>query len=478
MRPGAVIGSTLGSPPGRRQTARVLLVLFAFTAWNLTGPANVALGLLTLLFLIDLPRAWSGLRRDPVVWLALGASAATTLLAARAAGSFPETAAMQWHAVWLWSAPFLFLVVAWWLAGDPRLARALMLAAAAGLVIGVLRKSDWTLLDAMLGGERYDFGYVALGLAFIVSVMLLGLFLFRVEITRLKLNGRHRPVLGWALWVLGLTFCVGVLVVTQARGAALTLALVGLGALIYRAMAERRGGAPSVGLGRRVLLPALMVLMIASVVLWSSRARFAYDAASVEAASSLHDLSFQTPVGARINLYRIGLRLFAERPVLGWGPGTSGTQYLVQSPAMGFPPRDREGAAEYSHLHSAGLEILVRFGLAGALMAFTILAVMARAYRCLSDRELGDQGRLRHFLLLAGAMTLIFCAYDFRLLNTEFRFFLILYLGILYSFRVHACCFPQYSGTSLQDSPTSPPVILPTLQHHTKGNHNGTCQRL
>ncbi len=69
--------------------------------------------------------------------------------------------------------------------------------------------------------------------------------------------------------------------------------------------------------------------MIASVVLWSSRARFAYDAASVEAASSLHDLSFQTPVGARINLYRIGLRLFAERPVLGWGPGTSGTQYLV-----------------------------------------------------------------------------------------------------------------------------------------------------
>ncbi len=138
---------------------------------------------------------------------------------------------------------------------------------------------------------------------------------------------------------------------------------------------------------------------------------------------------------------------------------------------MGFPPRDREGAAEYSHLHSAGLEILVRFGLAGALMAFTILAVMARAYRCLSDRELGDQGRLRHFLLLAGAMTLIFCAYDFRLLNTEFRFFLILYLGILYSFRVHACCFPQYSGTSLQDSPTSPPAILPTLQHHAKGNH-------
>ena len=163
----------------RSRVAAGLLLLFAFSAWNLTGVANGALGLLTLLFLWDLPSHWSRLRRDPRPVAPARRPGPHDPAGVRAATLLPDTASDQWDAIGSWTFPFLFLVIAWWLKGDEWLIRAVLVAAAIGLVVGVLRKSDWSLLGEMLGGLRYHFGYAALGLGFIVSVMLVGLVLFR-----------------------------------------------------------------------------------------------------------------------------------------------------------------------------------------------------------------------------------------------------------------------------------------------------------
>jgi hypothetical protein len=186
----------------KQTLARALLLIFAFTAWSLTAPANIALALLAALFLTDLPDHRGQLRREPAFLLLLGVLLVTSALALRAALLFPATAADQWLAISAWGAPFLFIIPAWWLRRDPRQVWPVMGAACLGLVFGVLRKSDWSLAPQVLGGLRYDFGFAALGLAFLASVTLLGLLLFRPRITGIGLFGRPRPWIGCWVWLM------------------------------------------------------------------------------------------------------------------------------------------------------------------------------------------------------------------------------------------------------------------------------------
>ena len=206
-----------------------LLIVFAFCAWNMTGVANGALALLALLFLLDLPRAWPRLRGDPAFLLLLATPPVIALLALRAIGLFPDSARAQWDAVSAWSAPFAFVIAAWWLKGDERLIRVLLAAAALGLTMGVLRKLDWDQVPGLIAGERYDSAYPALVLGFLASLMLVGLLALRRQVVGLAIGGRPLPWLGWTLWALGVAVAVAFLVVSQARGSALALGLVALG---------------------------------------------------------------------------------------------------------------------------------------------------------------------------------------------------------------------------------------------------------
>jgi O-antigen ligase len=423
--------------PDRTRLAAGLLLLFAFSAWNLTGVANGALGLLTLLFLWDLPSHWPRLRRDPALLLLVAALGLTTLLALRAAALLPDTASEQWDSVGGWTLPFLFLVIAWWLRGDEWLIRAVLVAAAMGLVVGVLRKSDWSLLGEILGGLRYHFGYAALGLGFIVSVMLVGLVLFRQRILGLRLGGKSRPLIGWTLWVLGLAFAIAVLVVTQSRGSALSLGVVAVGFALFHLL---RGARPLGHAGPRpgrILSGLLIVLTLISLVLWSSRERIYYDLKSLAPVAgdvaSTRVMGYDSSSAIRLNLYGLGLQLFAARPLLGWGPGTSATEYLVPKRVVPVSDLHLTNAPKASHLHSVPIEILVRFGLAGLTLGLLFLVLMFQAYRRMwagsADRE------LRLFLLTGGLLTLLFVLFDFRLIHLDLRFFFIAFFGILYSYR-------------------------------------------
>lgn len=423
--------------PDRTRLAAGLLILFAFSAWNLTGLANASLGLLVLLFLRDLPDHWTRLRRDPAFLLLVAGLGVTTLLAWRAAILLPEIAAAQWSAISSWTFPFLFVVTAWWLRGDERLIRAVLAAAGIGLVVGVLRKSDWSLIDEILGGLRYHFGYAALGLGFLASVMLVGLVLFRRRITGLRLGRRPCPFLGWALWLAGLAFTIAVLVVTQSRGSALSLALVAMGFALFQLLGGagrhgRAGARPA-----RALAGALFILMLMSLVLWSSRERIYDDVKSLAPVTAQappsQGLGYDSSSAIRLNLYRLGLDLFAARPLLGWGPGTSATEYLVPQRVIPLSDLHLAHAPKASHLHSVPIEILVRFGLTGLLLGLWLLVLMGQSYRRLWAQS--SDHALRLFLLSGGLLTLLFVLFDFRLIHLDLRFFFIVLFGILYSYR-------------------------------------------
>ncbi|MEY6430856.1 O-antigen ligase family protein [Thioalkalicoccus limnaeus] len=418
----------------RRRIAEILLLVFAFSAWNLTGPAHIALFALVILFLVDWPVAGPRLRRDPAFWLGLAAVILVTLLAVRAALLFPETAERQWPAIWEWASPFLFVVFAWWLRGDVRLIRLVLLAALIGLVVGVLRKSDWALLGEALGGMRYHFGQPALGIAFIASVALLGLALYRPPLVSAGSGQAVRTLVIAAAWGLAVAFVVAMLLILQARGAAVGLLAAGGTLVAYRlwqargAKRERRSG----------LVPAAMILVllvaVATAAIWSGRDRLVQDLAALGPGGDPEALAWTSSTAIRINLWRTGLEVFAARPGLGWGPGTDTTKYLIPNEAVALPAATLEHAPGAAHLHSVIVEALVRFGSTALLIAVPLAILLVRSGWVMWRRLATEDPRLREWLVLVALMTGLFLIYEYRLVHVDMRFFLLLFLGIWYSF--------------------------------------------
>lgn len=441
--------------PGRRdRLALPLLILLAFSAWSMTAIANLALALLGLLWLLEGRRAGVSWRRDPALGLLLAGVLLTTLLAGRAALLFPDLAAQQWSAIPGWIRPLLFVVPAWWLRGDPVRIRWVLVAALLGLLVGVLQRADGddvAAILALLRGQvgfdaRGDFGFTALGLGFLVSIALLGFFSFRREITGLCLGGRPRPRLGWVLWTTGVALLLAILLVLQTRGAVLALALVILVSLLVRARTDlTQRGWTRRGLGLS-LLGVVLMLALAGAVLWTSGDRIAGDVAALTQPDAQGHYDYGSSSGTRLNLYRIGVTLIRERPLLGWGPGTRSPLDLVPAGVLEWSAYDRAHAPEWAHLHSVPIEIWVRFGLPGLVFAGLFLALMVQNYGVMW-RRVPDPPLFR-FLLLGGIMTLLFCLYDFRLIRVDFGLFFVLFFGILHSFRLAPPAQPgQPAGT-------------------------------
>ncbi len=413
--------------PDTERLAAGLLILFAFSAWSLTGLANVALALLAALFVHDLPRHWPQLRRDPGLWLLFAVLLVTSLLALLAIWRFPATAIQQIDAIGSWNAPFLFVIIAWWLRADLRLMHQVLLAALLGLTLGILRKLDLSQLDAVLHGDRYDHaGTAILGLGFLISIAMLGLFLYRERLLTLS----PWRWFGGLIWTLLILFFAALLLVMQARGAMFGLMLAGIAAVRVNA-----GHLPFRGRWRLPFV-LLTLLLATTTLLWMSRERLTHDLNALVQTTEGASVRYDSSLGTRLNLYRVGLNVFAARPLIGWGPGSSATKLIIPARLLAVAPADLEQAPAWSHLHSIPLELLVRFGLVGAAIGVLLLILLIRAWRHL-DTSRADP-MLADFLRLIAILTLWFSVYDFRLVNLDLRFFLILFLGILYSFSLFA----------------------------------------
>jgi O-antigen ligase len=394
-----------------------LLIVFAFTAWNWTGFANFALLLLTLRCIREWRANQWSLPSIPGLWLLLLVFSVTTVLALRTSWQFPATTGAQLAAIWRWDAPFLFIIIAWRLRVFPQLIPQLLLAALLGLTLGVLRKFDVAQFSAIVHGQRYDSGTAVLGLSFLASIALLGLFWYREQLLALT-RWRRINQLIWGLLTL---IFIAFLLIAQARGATLGLVIVGLSLMLTKMRSH------SIAAWRR---PILLLVLLTTSLLWLSRERITNDWNALELTIASIPVSYETSLGARLNLYRVGFIAFTAHPLIGWGPGSSTTKMLVPMHLLPLPIADMEQAPAFAHLHSIPLELLVRFGAIGVIIALLLSLLLLRAWLHLHASD----SQLSTFLIACIILTCWFGVYDFRLLNLDLRFFLILFLGIIYSF--------------------------------------------
>lgn len=400
------------------------LYCFALGVFAAPALANVGLGLLALAAAARPRAAWSALSRHPVclpllaLALYLAAQAVRLALApgltAAGAGVLADLAKLA-----------LLLPLGIAVAGQAgRAGRALALAGLSLLLCMALHTRPAVLWQALGDGQtRLGFGLPMIAFGLYAATALLGLVLLVPAYTA-RLPGARRYVLlataAAAMVVVGMG-----LLLCRSRGAWLALALTLPPCAVWTLW---RGVLP------RPALAGLAAVLLAGVLINGEAVarRVADDRAAYEALAVLmgvpaaaHAQPAALPgdsVGLRLRLAELALVRWLEQPWLGLGPD-AGRQIVVHA-------GDPELAA-MAHLHNTYLELLVRFGVLGlAGLAAVLVGLGVGVRRAVRTAALAPP----IVIFLAGALsiTLIWSAFDFRLLTQDFRFYTVLLGGIAF----------------------------------------------
>jgi len=413
------------------------LYLFALGAWLSAPLANVGMGLMCAALLVRMPVVFPFILRDR---LFIVSSIFGVYLFCRTFFSIwelPGSRGDQIDGAWdLFRLGFITIViVGYWLAGNGRRVYHVLLLALGGFLMRIAVKFEDVHLSAFLAGERAQVGMPSNAFGFYCAVGLLGLLLFAPSFWTFR--GRFGPFAARILtWLTAITVMVQGLIFSQGRSVWLACLIVFPPFLITGVAGWVKGAGGRVG--KRAVWFAILGIVFASTITVVNRdiilQRVNTDRHSFRAIASgdLNDLPFSS-IKVRVDAWRLGLEKWLERPLLGWGPGTSSR--LLEESNIDSVLRGSGKGEVMKNFHNSYLEILVGVGLAGALFfAVALWLVCKSAWRSFCS------GWLRRdvFLFTMGALAifLIASAANLRTGDHFGRFYLALFGGIAYSYRL------------------------------------------
>jgi O-antigen ligase len=439
----------LMDPRKRRQAVELIgtagLLIFALSAFLSTSGVSIGLGLLLVAILLN-RSVWPSLRRDPVIMLFVASTIYLVLRTVWAIWEFPDSKELQGDQAWDWFRLWLFLCVAWWINGDLKRLKWVLLLPLAGLLVGAMYYLSGN-LSVLWSGERTGFHLRIIAFGLYSSTIILGLLLLAPRIWGKRENLAFFA-LRVCLWLIPLVLMTHGLIIAQSRGAWLAAVVVIPPMIVvrYLLLRKRRGSSP----WRRIGLAAIAVILLAILIqtnLPTIRNRISQEE---EMFSALYRGDFDDiptlGFGVRVQTFRFGMEKWLERPIFGWGPGS--TEYLISHsnrPNLMHPDLKRE-YAWLDHLHITYLEVLVRFGLVGAFLILTVIGFLLKglwnAYR-----EMRLPADYALFLAGAFALTAVWSLSDFRLLHTDWRSYWILLGGSAYAFRLPSADHAEHKAT-------------------------------
>jgi O-antigen ligase len=401
------------------------LYLFALGVFAAPALANVGLGLLVLAAAAKPGPALRLARRHPASPALL---ALILFFAAQAAALSVSTGLSDADFAVLGDLAKLGLLLPLGLAvaGQAgRAGRALALAGLSLLLCMALHARPGELWQALSDGyTRLGFGLPAIAFGLYAATALLGVLLLVPPYAPQLTPSRRRALLVAAVAALAV---IGAgLLACRSRGAWLALAVALPPCLVW---AWRRGGVP-----RPALAGLAVVLLIGVLMNGDALARrLTDDGASYRALAALSDTSTAgtraglaalpaDSVGLRLRLSGLALERWLEQPWFGRGPD-AGRRIIVQA--------DDPVLAAMAHLHNTYLELLLRFGVVGLAGFGAVLAGLGVGLRR-AARAGNLPPQLGVFLAGALTITLVWSAFDFRLLTQDFRFHTVLLGGIAF----------------------------------------------
>lgn len=164
------------------------------------------------------------------------------------------------------------------------------------------------------------------------------------------------------------------------------------------------------------------------------------------------------PDDERPLIWQEALRLFFERPVLGWGPGAF--ESLTNSP----PSPLWAGVATVNHPHNGLLTVLVEQGVLGALTVLVLVGAivwgLVGRYRDAPDRR-GTTALLAWGLGATVVTLLVNLTIDYALRNAFVMMVVWFLLGLTVSFIASSRRHPEESGEDLEDRKDPARVAVP-----------------
>lgn len=418
-------------------TGIAALAVFAAFAWSSTSLSALALAGLVFAFLLR-PEALRRFQRDPIFALFIVASGYLIARTAWAVWEFPAIASDQHAQAWSWFRLWFFIPVAWWLGARLDRVNLVLLLALASLFGSAALHMDWSQLPAVLfEPDRTTFHRHPNPFALYVATALLGLLVFAP-----RWWGSRHATLSFAarglLWWLVALLLVWWLLSTQTRGAWLAVLVVFPVVVVLRLIPWLREH-PQRRTARLISAAAgiavLLAVVAANFPFIKERILQERQAYSLIAAGDLERLP-PSSTSSRVHLYRFGLTKTMERPVFGWGPGS--TEWLVRDSGRQelLHPTYKNTMDWLDHLHSTYLELLVRYGLVGALIAAWLLTILLHgAWRAYHESQLPTDYAL--FVLGAFGLVAIWSAFDYRLDHYDWRHYWILLAGVAYTFELN-----------------------------------------
>ncbi|MCG5523513.1 O-antigen ligase family protein [Ectothiorhodospira haloalkaliphila] len=316
--------------------------------------------------------------------------------------------------------PLAAIPLACWLSLDMRRIYFLLLLLGVGLVGRILLHME---LDAFASpsGERYGFGF---------AIIVFGLYMATGILALLLMGGRlyasldHRG-LAWSAGIIMmlcvLLFCYA-LFLTYSRAAWISLALVAPLSLLALSLLKWKRGRGAHGPVLGIMLLCLCILMLVWVKVPDIKQRLLANDATISAILSgqWQDLP-PDAVGLRMHMTLYGIERFMDRPMTGWGPGSS---------------RPLLDAHEYLHearnVHNAYVHLLMELGVMGVV--FVLLFVGYLLLQVVNSYRHGLIGA-ELLIWLFGAF-IILALWSFtaiRFDKADGRFYLIMLLAIMMS---------------------------------------------
>jgi O-antigen ligase len=411
--------------------------LYMFGLGAYVSPPLVAFGLgfMFIAFCMCLP-AFPSIRCDSLLMLSLAFAVYLVARTIVAIVELPQTRTAQIdQALDLFQLGYLFAaVMAFWFADSPRRVYRVLLLALFGLVIRILIEVEVNDLQEFLT-NRPGFGMPVNAFGLYAATAVLGLLLLAPNFWG-AMQKRKYFILRVIIWLFILTVFIQGLIISQSRSAYLAVIIVFpplLGIKLYvwlkssYSRHKRR-----VGMLAGFSLLVIIFVLFANLSTIKNRITSDLDAFKLIHSGKVKGTSYIS-VTIRYEAWRLGMKKWFERPLFGWGPGSSA--YLIQKSNIEiFDARYHGGIVK--DFHNSYLETLVQTGLIGAAFFAIALWLMAKtvwqAYRA-------GWLSLEVFLFVVGALGLFLVTTCFNLRTGDHlgRHHLTLFGGIAYAYRYH-----------------------------------------
>ena len=409
------------------------LYIFSFGAWLHKSVAITGLTLMLLATLLNWKTIWDTVKHSPLTWVTI--SVGIYLLARTFLSFSSDSAHAQLHLKDGLRFFYLcgFLLIAWYMAASQKRILNVFVIAFSGFLIARLWYVDWSFASATPWWElRQGLGLPEIAFGYYVATALLGLLIFAPKIFNKTWPVLTRLTLA-LVWTVLTPLMVQGIVISQSRA-------VWASVLVITPILMMVSWTNLKTINQTGRWTLLIVLVTSTVLLLHLNRDILFTRVTLEQETYSHVLSGDfnkitsineqgqgNSVGIRLLMLKTGLQHWIENPL--FGKGSAASKILLQK-------SDVEFFSELNDWHNGPIDILVRYGLTGLILMTLCLWMTLRAgWSAYRDKRIDPD----IFLFLTCGMALIILSMltNFRMLNSDWRYWLFLFSGAMASFNLH-----------------------------------------